>query len=121
MKSIFKRGQVHRKPLSKKFRKGDRIVVISGNNKGLSGVIKSINADKVIVQGLNLGKKHLKKSQEAPRGRIIDIERPIHVSNLKLYVEGDIATKLKVSVNEEGNRQYVYKQGDQEVVYRTVK
>jgi large subunit ribosomal protein L24 len=106
---------------TKKIRKGDRVVAIAGNNKGQIGVVQSRKGDKVIVQGLNLRKKHIKKSQEAPKGRIIEIERPIHVSNLKVCVEGDTAAKLKVRTNEQGDREFVYKQGDQEKVYRSVK
>ncbi len=106
---------------TKKIRKGDRVVAISGNNRGLIGTVQSRKGDRVIVQGLNLRKKHVKKSQEAPKGRIVEIERPIHISNLKVCVEGDAATKLKVRTNEEGDREFVYKQGDQEMVYRSVK
>jgi large subunit ribosomal protein L24 len=106
---------------TKKIRKGDRVVAISGNDKGLIGTVQSRKGEKVIVQGLNLRKKHIKKSQEAPKGRIVEIERPIHVSKIKVCVDGDTAAKLKVRTNEQGDRQYVYKQGDQEMVYRSVK
>lgn len=106
---------------TKKIRKGDRVVAISGNNKGLIGTVQSRKGDKAIVQGLNVRKKHVKKSQEAPKGRIVEIERPIHVSNLKVCVAGDTAAKLKVRNNDQGDREFVYKQGDQEMVYRSVK
>lgn len=106
---------------TKKVRKGDRVVAISGNNRGLMGTVQSRNGDKVVVQGLNIRKKHVKKSQEAPQGRIVEIERPIHVSNLKVCVEGDTAAKLKVRTSKKGDRELVYKQGDQEMVYRSVK
>lgn len=106
---------------TKKIRTGDRVIAIAGNNKGLSGTVLSRRGDKVIVQGLNMRKKHIKKSQDAPTGRIIEIERPIHVSNLKVCVENDVAAKLKVRINEEGDREFVYAQGDQEKVYRSVK
>ena len=106
---------------TKKIRKGDRVVAISGNNRGLIGTVKLRKGDKVTVQGLNLRKKHVKKSQGAPQGRIVEIERPIHVSNLKVCVEGDTAAKLSVCENEQGVRELVYKQGDQKVVYRSVK
>lgn len=106
---------------TKKIRKGDRVVAIAGNNRGSIGIVQSCKGDRVVVQGLNLRKKHVKKSQEAPKGRIVEIERPIHVSNLKVCVEGDIAAKLKVRKNEQGDREFVYKQGDQEKIYRSVK
>ncbi len=106
---------------SKKIRKGDTVVAISGNNRGQIGTVQSRKGDKVIVQGLNVRKKHVKRSQDAPKGRIVEIERPIHVSNLKVCVEGESAAKLKVRTNEQGHRQFVYNKGDQEVVYRSVK
>lgn len=106
---------------SKKIRKGDRVVAIAGNSRGQIGTVQSLDGDRVVVQGLNVRKKHVKKSQEAPKGRILEIEKPIHISNLKVCVEGDTAAKLKVRMNEEGDRQLVYKKGDQEVVYRSVK
>lgn len=106
---------------TKKIRKGDRVIAVSGNSRGLTGVVQSRKGDKVIVQGLNVRKKHLKRSQEAPQGRIIEMEKPIHVSNLRVCTEGDVPVKLKVRTNEQGDRQLVYKQGDQEVVYRSVK
>ena len=106
---------------SKKIRKGDRVVAIAGNSKGQFGTVQSLDGDRVVVQGLNVRKKHVKKSQDAPKGLIIEIERPVHVSNLKVCVEGDTAAKLKVRINEQGDRHLVYKKGDQEVVYRSVK
>lgn len=106
---------------SKKIRSGDRVIAIAGNSKGLIGTVQSLKGEKVVVQGLNIRKKHIKKSQDAPKGRIVDIERPIHISNLKVCVEGDTAAKLKVRTSEQGDRHYIYKKGDQEMVYRSVK
>ncbi|MBA2369722.1 MAG: 50S ribosomal protein L24 [Candidatus Protochlamydia sp.] len=106
---------------SKKIRKGDTVVAITGNNRGQTGIVQSCSGDKVVVQGLNVRKKHVKRSQDAPKGRIVEIEKPIHISNLKVCVEGDSAVKLKVRSNEQGQRQFVYSNGDKEVVYRSVK
>lgn len=106
---------------SKKIRKGDRVVAIAGNNKGLIGTVQSCDGEKITVQGLNMRKKHIKRSQDVPKGRIIEIERPIHVSNLMVCAEGDVGVKLKVRINEQGDRQLVYKKDDKEVVYRSVK
>ncbi len=110
------------KPKStKKIRRGDRVVAIAGNNRGLTGTVISRQGDKAVVQGLNVRKKHLKKTQETPKGRIVEIEKPIHISNLKVCVDGDTAAKLKVRTNEKGDRQFIYSNGDQDVVYRSVK
>jgi len=107
---------------SKKIRNGDRVVAIAGNHKGLFGTVKGcVNGDRVIVEGLNLVKKHIKRSEQHPRGRIIDIEKPIHISNLKILVDDNVAVKLKVRSTSEGERQLVYKSGEQETVYRSIK
>lgn len=113
--------EVESKTQGKKIRKGDRVLAIAGNNRGLIGTVLSRKGDRVVVQGLNVRKKHIKRTQEAPKGRIIEIERPIHISNVKICVEGDNAAKLKVRTDEQGQRQFVYQQDDQEVIYRSVK
>lgn len=106
---------------TKKIRSGDKVIAIAGNNRGLTGTVQSLKGERAIVQGLNVRKKHVKKSQEAPQGRIVEMERPIHVSNLKVCVEGDTPARLKVRTNEQGQRELVYKKGDQEAVYRSIK
>lgn len=106
---------------SKKIRKGDRVVAIAGNNRGLIGTVLSRKGDYATVQGLNVRKKHIKRTQESPQGRIVELEKPIHLSNLQVCVEGDNKAKLKVRTNEQGQRDFVYKTGDQVSVYRSVK
>lgn len=106
---------------SKKMRKGDLVIAIAGNSKGQKGVVQSLNGDRVVVQGLNMRKKHVKKSEDAPKGRIIDIELPIHISNLKVCVDENTVAKLRVRTNEQGERHFVYKKGDNEIIYRSVK
>lgn len=72
---------------NKNFRKGDIVIAIAGNEKGRTGAIQSVKGERLVVQGLNMRKKHIKKTQENPKGRIVEIERGIHVSNIKHYVE----------------------------------
>ncbi len=68
-----------------KIKRGDTVIVISGKNKGLSGkVLKVITKNnRVIVEGANIVKKHVKRGTEGS-GRIIEKEAPIHISNVKL-------------------------------------
>ncbi|MFI5342654.1 MAG: 50S ribosomal protein L24 [Chlamydiales bacterium] len=106
---------------SKKIRKGDSVVVITGNDRGRVGIVKSTNGEKVIVHGINMRKKHVKPTQNAPKGRIVDMECAIHVSNVKICVDEERGVRLKVRTNEDGQRHFVYKNGDEEVVYRSVK
>jgi large subunit ribosomal protein L24 len=66
-------------------KKGDQVTVISGKEKGKSGKIIAVLTDKqrVVVEGLQMIKKHTKKSQQNPNGAIIDREGSIHISNVK--------------------------------------
>ncbi len=66
-----------------KFKKGDKVVVISGRDKGRSGsILKMIRAEeRAIVQGINMVKRHQKQTQ-TEEGGIVSREAPIHLSNL---------------------------------------
>jgi large subunit ribosomal protein L24 len=66
-------------------KKGDNVLVIAGSNKGKDGVIKEIIADKnaAIIEGLNMVKKHVKPTNNS-QGGIVEIEAPIHLSNIML-------------------------------------
>ncbi len=65
-------------------KKGDKVMVISGKDKGKTGVILASfpKKDRVLVEGVNIVKKHTKPSQVNPQGGIISQEAPIHVSNV---------------------------------------
>jgi large subunit ribosomal protein L24 len=67
-------------------KKGDTVQVITGNHKGATGKILQILPKKqqVLVEGVRLIKKHVRKAQDYPQGAIIEREGPIHVSNVKL-------------------------------------
>lgn len=64
---------------------GDKVVVISGSDKGTEGkIIKTLKADnKVVVEGVNIAKVHKKPTQGTP-GSIVEIEKPIHASNVMI-------------------------------------
>lgn len=108
--------------MKRKLRQGDKVVAIAGNEKGKSGTILLFKAsDKVIVQGLNVRKKHVKKSEANPSGGSIDIEMPIHISNLSACDEKGVAVKLKTRINPEGLKERYYIQDGNEISYRSVK
>lgn len=67
-------------------KKGDQVEVIAGNFKGSSGKILEVlhRKERVLVEGVRIIKKHLKKSQDNPSGKIAEREGPIHISNVKL-------------------------------------
>ncbi|PLR77875.1 50S ribosomal protein L24 [Bacillus sp. V3-13] len=65
-------------------KKGDKVMVISGKDKGKTGTILAAfpKQSRVLVEGINVVKKHSKPSQANPQGGIISLEAPIHVSNV---------------------------------------
>ena len=67
-------------------KKGDKVMVISGKDKGKTGVILTAypKKDRVLVEGVNIIKKHLKPNQANPQGGIVSQEAAIHVSNVML-------------------------------------
>lgn len=71
-------------------KKGDTVVVISGESKGKEGKILSIDRAKnrAIVEGVNLVKKHSKPNAKSPQGGILEMEAPIQISNLMVVVNG---------------------------------
>ena len=78
-------------------RKGDNVEVISGNFKGSSGKVLEVIArkERVLIEGVRMIKKHLKKSQDNPQGKIAEREGPVHISNVRLLERGEKATKKK--------------------------
>jgi large subunit ribosomal protein L24 len=66
-------------------KKGDMVEVISGNDKGKTGevVLSMPKAGRIIVQGVNLRWRHKKPTQQNPKGERVEVESPIHHSNVK--------------------------------------
>jgi large subunit ribosomal protein L24 len=77
-------------------KKGDQVEVISGNFRGSSGRILAVfpGKQRVVVEGVRIIKKHLRKSQDNPSGKIAEREGPIHISNVKL-IEREKKTEKK--------------------------
>lgn len=68
-------------------RKGDTVVLISGKDKGKKGKVLKVDTSRrrVVVEGINRTKKHMRPSQRNPRGGVVDWELPIDVSNVMLF------------------------------------
>lgn len=77
-----------------KVKKGDKVMVIAGSDKGIIGEIIKVDRknDRVLVQGVNMVTKHVKPSQSNPEGRITEEEGFIHVSNVAYYDAANKAT-----------------------------
>ena len=79
-------------------KKGDQVEVISGNFRGSSGRILAVfpGKQRVVVEGVRIIKKHLRKSQDNPSGKIAEREGPTHISNVKL-IEREKKTEKKAA------------------------
>ena len=90
--------------MNKKFKikTGDTVIVITGKDKGKSGNVTSVLKanDRVIVQGVNIVKRHRKATQESP-GKIEEIEASIHISNVA-HIDPDTgkATRIKYELKD---------------------
>jgi large subunit ribosomal protein L24 len=102
-------------------KKDDRVLVIAGNDKGKTGVILARGEEKLLVQGINIKKKHMKKRSENSRSEIMSIETPIHISNVAPCTQEGKKIKLKSKVTDSGEKILYYLEDDEEVVYRTLK
>jgi len=105
--------------MSKWLRRGDKVVVIAGNEKGKSGTILQRSANRVVIEGLNIRKKHVKPKSRASQG-IVDMEAPMNISNVSFCNAEGIPVKVKVKQTEK-SKELVYQDGDKEIVYRKVK
>ena len=70
-----------------KIKKGDKVIVIAGSDKGTVGTVQKAfpKLNKVVVEGVNIHKKHQKPRQNNPEGSIVEIYAPIDVSNVAIY------------------------------------
>lgn len=95
-----------------KIKKGDRVKVIAGNEKGKIGEVKEVLVadSRVVIEGLNIRKKHRKPSATNPQGGIEEFAAPMHISNVQL-VDGkaDDVTRVGRKLNKDGKLQRVAK------------
>jgi large subunit ribosomal protein L24 len=86
-------------------KKGDKVMVISGKDKGKTGVILEAlpKKERVLVEGVNIVKKHTKPNQANPQGGIVSQEAPIHVSNVML-IDPKSGEPTRVGYKVEGDK-----------------
>jgi large subunit ribosomal protein L24 len=100
--------------MAAKLKKGDRVVVLAGKDKGKEGEIASVNpsAGKAVVDGINIAIRHTRQSQQSQGGRIPQA-MPIDLSNLALLDSNGKATRVGFKMDEDGKKvRYAKTTGD---------
>ena len=100
-----------------KIKKGDKVKVITGSDKGTVAEVTKVfpSKDMIIVEGVNMKTKHQKPTQQNPDGGIVEMEAPIHVSNVMAYdSKAKEASRIAYKV-EDGKKVRVYAKSGKEV------
>ena len=101
-----------------KIRKGDEVIVIAGRDKGKRGtVVQRANEERLVVEGINLVKKHAKPNpMKGMAGGIVDKTMPIHQSNVAIFnAATGKADRVGVKVTEDGKKVRVFKSSGEEI------
>ena len=91
-------------------KKGDMVQIIAGDHKGGTGRVLRVDPDKhkVIVQGQNIAKKHVRPSRRNPQGGRIGVEQPIHMSNvLPVNPKSSKGSRIRYRLGEDGSKKRV--------------
>jgi len=106
--------------MRKKFhvKKGDTVVVLSGESKGQKGKVLEVVAEKerAIVEGANLVSKHTKPNAQHPQGGIVKKEAPVHLSNLMVIDSDGNATRTGRRIDESKGKLVRYSKKSGEVI-----
>ena len=91
----------------KKIKKNDGVLIISGNDRGKKGKVLKVfpGRERIIVEVVNLMKRHTRPTQQLPQGGIVQKEAPIHVSNVKVIApKTSIPTRIGIKVLKDGSK-----------------
>ncbi len=107
--------------MSKWIKKGDNVLIIAGNDKGKTGTVISREGDRVIVKGVNVRKKHAKSRDRSQPSSILEVERPVHISNTALCDDQGNKIYMKSRTLATGGKELYYLREDNEVVFRQLR
>ena len=91
-------------------KKGDTVQVIAGNDKGSTGKVLRVDRakGKVVVQGLNIARKHVRPSRKNPQGGRITVEQPMHISNvLPVNPKTSSGSRVRYKTQADGSKKRV--------------
>jgi large subunit ribosomal protein L24 len=105
-------------------KKGDIVEIITGDHKGATGRVLRVIREKnsVIVQGHNIAKKHVRPSRKNPQGGRINVEQPIHISNvLPVSPKSSKGSRVRFGVDKDGGKKRLASDGSEIGVVRRVR
>ena len=102
----------------KKIRLNDDVIIITGKDKGSTGTVTKVLDSKVLVEGLNLAKKHVRPNPNAGvAGGITEIEMPLAISNVAIYNPATKkADRVGIRTNKDGIKERFFKSNDEAIV-----
>ena len=102
--------------MAAKIRKGDKVIVLNGRDKGRTGEVFEVrpDAEKALVRGINMSKRHQKQTQNQ-EGGIISKEQPIHLSNLAYVGKDGKPTRVGFKIQADGTKVRVAKSSGAEI------
>ena len=101
-----------------KIRKGDQVIVLTGRDKGKRGsVVQRVDADHLVVEGVNVAKKHVKPNPlKGTTGGVVDKVMPIHQSNVAIFnASTGKADRVGIKLQDDGNKVRVFKSSGVEI------
>ena len=102
--------------MTERIRRHDQVVVISGDESGKKGKVLRIEGDRVLVEGVNLVWKHLRRSQQHPHGARIQKEATLHLSNVAIISPADEkATRISYQILPNGTKIRVCRRSKQPI------
>ena len=105
-----------------RIRRGDSVQVISGKYKGARGRVLAVLREdgKVIVEGINVKKRHVKPNSRMPQGGIVEREAPLHACKvMPIDPVSDKPTRVRITMNEDGNKVRIAVKSGAELVSNT--
>jgi large subunit ribosomal protein L24 len=97
--------------MASKIRTGDDVIVLAGKDKGKRGTVLKVLGDRVVVENINLAKKHVKPNpNKGEQGGILDKEMPLHVSNIAVFnPASDKGDRVGFKTLDDGRKVRVFK------------
>ncbi len=97
-----------------KIKKNDTVMILAGKDKGKTGKVLKIDSDndRVIVQGVNMVKKAMKKKSQQDKGGIIEVEAPLHISNVAIVTKDGSPSRIGYKIEDGKKVRFAKKTGE---------